>query len=549
MSNTPYYVQDTDLTAVANAIRARGGLVGAMVFPNEFVAHINSLRTYLNFATPLATDIMEHWVSSQSTTPGTTATWNYESGNLAVMNDIYAVIPGHSYVVGYGATAGARFSAILTTYDPATTTTNKQGYLCFRSTSAAYKALFVEVPSTGGYQYLAVYKTQDGTTGIPTYVIDVTDLLQDPPTPPTLPTITDLSYMFNNGARISGLDDFLAMCGQITDLQYAFNNCNSSNSVPQISNLDLSSLDFSEVKSALYAFQRANSILSVTWPQDIDLRKCTTLAGMFYQLSSITDWSFVNHIRISNLCTSIADMFNGAGSNSSQTVDIDLSGWDTSNVTNFSNFMSNFKGVKNLNVSGWDISKLNMNYLYSTPFTVSGGSLNVSNWVLGNLQGLNYMFYTFNGNIIGLETWQPTNVYSFGSLFMNVRNLTVIDLSTWESTSQTARNLGQMFYNAMNTEKIAIGKICGASVSNSQNIFAGTSSLTELVILDDVNLLTITNSNAFNNSRISAGRCTIYVPDTMLTSYQTASNWVTYASQIKPLSEYPGTPWWAAAQS
>lgn len=549
MSNTPYYVQDTDLTAVANAIRARGGLVGAMVFPNEFVAHINSLRTYLNFATPLATDIQEHWIGSQSPTPGTTATWTYDAGNMLVMNDIYAVIPGHSYVVGYGATPGARFNAMLTTYDPATTTTNKQGYLCCRINSAAYKSIFFEVPSTGGYQYLAVYKTQDGTTGIPTYVIDITDLLQDPPTPPTLPTITDLSYMFNNGARINALNDFLAMCGQVTNLQNTFSNCNSSYGVSNLS-LDLSDFDFSAVTKCIETFRLASGIVSITWPQDIDLRNCESFSYMFASSQGLTDWSFINRIRISDKCTNLSYMFNYAGHSTDPKVDIDLSHWDTSEVTNISNFMSSFYAVRNLNLSGWDMSKLNANSIYSTPFSVSGGgSLNVSNWVLGNLENLQNMFYVFDGDIIGLETWQPTNVYNFNNLFGNVRNFAVIDLSTWESTSQTARNFSAMFRNAMNTTKIAIGKICGASVSNSGNMFAGTTSLTELVILDDANLLTITNSNAFSNSGISAGRCTIYVPDTMLTDYQTASNWVTYASQIKPLSEYPGTPWWAAAQS
>ena len=36
----------------------------------------------------------------------------------------------------------------------------------------------------------------------------------------------------------------------------------------------------------------------------------------------------------------------------------------------------------------------------------------------------------------------------------------------------------------------------------------------------------------------SGNPCSIYVPDQSVEAYKTASNWSTYASKIKPLSEY-----------
>lgn len=45
-------------------------------------------------------------------------------------------------------------------------------------------------------------------------------------------------------------------------------------------------------------------------------------------------------------------------------------------------------------------------------------------------------------------------------------------------------------------------------------------------------------SNSFTETPIASGTGYIYVPDASVETYRTASNWSTYASRIKPLSEY-----------
>lgn len=42
----------------------------------------------------------------------------------------------------------------------------------------------------------------------------------------------------------------------------------------------------------------------------------------------------------------------------------------------------------------------------------------------------------------------------------------------------------------------------------------------------------------FTNTLIASGTGFIYVPDALVESYKTATNWSTYADQILPLSEY-----------
>lgn len=68
------------------------------------------------------------------------------------------------------------------------------------------------------------------------------------------------------------------------------------------------------------------------------------------------------------------------------------------------------------------------------------------------------------------------------------------------------------------------------------NVFTNTN-LSKL-ILRKTDAITRNESTAvFNNTPISRGEGFIYVPDHLVDQYNSATNWSTYASQIKPISE------------
>lgn len=71
--------------------------------------------------------------------------------------------------------------------------------------------------------------------------------------------------------------------------------------------------------------------------------------------------------------------------------------------------------------------------------------------------------------------------------------------------------------------------------------FGGAQQL-DTLILRNSSVCTLANStNTFTNTKIAAGTGYIYVPDNLVDSYKTATNWVTFANQIKPISELEGT--------
>ena len=57
------------------------------------------------------------------------------------------------------------------------------------------------------------------------------------------------------------------------------------------------------------------------------------------------------------------------------------------------------------------------------------------------------------------------------------------------------------------------------------------------LILRNQEVARLVGVNALDGTAIAAGTGYVYVPDNLVDSYKTATNWATYASQIKPLSE------------
>ena len=62
--------------------------------------------------------------------------------------------------------------------------------------------------------------------------------------------------------------------------------------------------------------------------------------------------------------------------------------------------------------------------------------------------------------------------------------------------------------------------------------------LSKLVIQRTAGVVTLSNTNVFGNSGITATTGDIYVPDALVDTYKTATNWSTFADRIQPLSAY-----------
>jgi hypothetical protein len=120
------------------------------------------------------------------------------------------------------------------------------------------------------------------------------------------------------------------------------------------------------------------------------------------------------------------------------------------------------------------------------------------------------------------------NNISEASLFKNCTSLKKIEFKKLDSTIGAS-----CFYNCANMTYADIGS--ASSISGSA--FQHCTNLETLIIRRTESVTTMGNINALAGTLIEASKGYVYVPDQYLEDYKVATNWSTYANQIKALSE------------
>lgn len=69
--------------------------------------------------------------------------------------------------------------------------------------------------------------------------------------------------------------------------------------------------------------------------------------------------------------------------------------------------------------------------------------------------------------------------------------------------------------------------------------FKNSSKFTSLILRNTSRVCTLSNVNAFTSTPIASGTGYIYVPRSLVDSYKAATNWSTYAAQIRAIEDYP----------
>ena len=85
--------------------------------------------------------------------------------------------------------------------------------------------------------------------------------------------------------------------------------------------------------------------------------------------------------------------------------------------------------------------------------------------------------------------------------------------------------------SALTTANFPVATSIGSSA------FSYCSKLTALILRSET-MATLSSTGAFSSTPIASGTGYIYVPRALVDSYKAASNWSTYASQIRALEDY-----------
>lgn len=77
------------------------------------------------------------------------------------------------------------------------------------------------------------------------------------------------------------------------------------------------------------------------------------------------------------------------------------------------------------------------------------------------------------------------------------------------------------------------------SISLNTNAFYGCSKLERLILRRTAAICALANTNALTNTPIASGTGYVYVPASLKDKYVQATNWTTYATQIRAIEDYP----------
>ncbi|HBK0017446.1 TPA: BspA family leucine-rich repeat surface protein [Listeria monocytogenes] len=166
--------------------------------------------------------------------------------------------------------------------------------------------------------------------------------------------------------------------------------------------------------------------------------------------------------------------------NSYNLTELDVSGLDTSAVTNMKNMFYKCSVFKELDLSNWDTSAVNnMNSMFG--YCESLEKLNVSNFDTSSVTTMLGMFAACNSleelDVSNFDTSSVTNMYS---MFADCELLEKLDVSHFDTSSVT--DMRTMFNNCQSLEKLDVSNFDTSLVTNMQGMFQNCTALKSLYL-------------------------------------------------------------------
>ena len=164
----------------------------------------------------------------------------------------------------------------------------------------------------------------------------------------------------------------------------------------------------------------------------------------------------INRIKVSGDTATSSAYAKGAFSNCSSLTSLDVSGWDTSKVTDLGSTFLACSSLTSLDVSGWDTSKvtdLGSTFLACSSLT----SLDVSGWDTSKVTSMESTFGTmYNIKSLDVSGWDTSKVTSMNYMFARSSSLTSLDVSGWDTSKVTS--MAGIFMGLVNITTLIFGE-------------------------------------------------------------------------------------------
>lgn len=151
------------------------------------------------------------------------------------------------------------------------------------------------------------------------------------------------------------------------------------------------------------------------------------VVGYFNAIETNDGWSqdtiyTIEHLDVSRF-QCLYNLFDSGFNENTANMELDLSGWDVSNVKSFRKLFGiyNRDGIlKKLNLSNWDTRNAQDMYNMfssSSSYVFKILELDISGWNVTNLSNMDGVFYSLKTPVIDLSSWDLSYVSSFNGTF------------------------------------------------------------------------------------------------------------------------------------
>ena len=217
--------------------------------------------------------------------------------------------------------------------------------------------------------------------------------------------------------------------------------------------------------------QKIKNILEIDLSH-FDTSEVTDMHNMFYGMSNLTTLN-VSHFDTSKVAD-MSLMFHGMRDLSA----LNLSSFNTSQVTDMHNMFYGMSNLTTLNVSHFDTSKVtNMGLMfYGIPNLTS---LDLSNFDTSKVTNMGNMFSSMtNLTSLNLSSFNTSKVTDMGFMFYGIPNLTSLDLSNFDTSKTTKMSF--MFYGMRKLTALNLSSFNTSQVTDMSGMFSSMPSLTSL---------------------------------------------------------------------
>ena len=220
-----------------------------------------------------------------------------------------------------------------------------------------------------------------------------------------------------------------------------------------------------------YIFYDCSSLTELDL-SNFNTKNVTNMGNMFYRCSSLINLNLSN-FNTKNV-TDMSCMF----SLCSSLTDLKLSNFNTENVNNMSFMFSGCSSLKNLDISNFNTQNVtNMSFMFYNCSSLT--DLNLSKFNTQNVKNMNAMFYNCSSlTNLNLSNFNTQNVSDMSFLFMECSSLSNLNLSNFDTKNAT--NMNHMFYNCSSLIDLNLSNFNTQNVTDMSCMFSYCSSLSNL---------------------------------------------------------------------